>query len=133
MTEPTYWRVLLVDDEPDSLNLIHDILTLNGARVHRATDGQQCLEMVAEVTPTMIVLDLAMPKMDGWEVLSQLHANPISASLPVVAVTAYHSPSVEKEARQSGFAAFLAKPIKSDTLLRTLAEVAAENAHSGAT
>ncbi len=124
MTDITRWKVILVDDEPDSLDLIHDILTLNGAEVYRAAGGEQCLSLLAEVAPTLVVLDLAMPKPDGWDLLREIRARPQTADVPVVAVTAYYSDSVVRQAHEAGFNAFFPKPIRSNVFLSKLKELA---------
>jgi CheY-like chemotaxis protein len=125
MTELTHWRVILVDDEPDSLNLIHDILALNGAEVYRAASGEECLSLLKTVMPTLIVLDLAMPKPDGWDILKMVREAPATAGVPVVAVTAYYSNRVAEQAGQAGFNAFFPKPIKVSGFLNKLKEVTA--------
>ncbi len=123
MTDITRWKVILVDDEPDSLNLIHDILALNGAEVHRAASGEQCLRLLDNVSPTLIVLDLAMPKPDGWDLLKTVRETPATAAVPVVAVTAYYSDNVAEQAYEAGFNAFFPKPIKVSGFLKRLKEV----------
>ncbi len=123
MSDMSNWKVILVDDEPDSLNLIHDILALNGAEVHRAAGGTQCLNLLATVTPTLVVLDLAMPKPDGWDLLKAIRSTPTTAQVPVVAVTAYYSDAVTQQAYQAGFNAFFPKPIKASGFLSKLKEV----------
>lgn len=131
MPDLTHWQAVLVDDEPDSLNLIGDLLALCGAQVYQAGDGTQCLSLLETVTPTLVVIDLAMPKPDGWDVLAQIRANPATAGLPVVAITAYQSPAVEREAQQAGFDAFLSKPIKSDSFLAALMAVVGDEQRPG--
>ncbi len=120
MTDLSQWTVVLVDDEPDSLNLVADVLTLNGAQVHRAVDGRQGLMLLHTVTPTLVVLDLAMPRPDGWDLLAAIRATPDLAGLPVVAITAYHSEKVAHEAYRAGFDAFSPKPIRADEFIRLL-------------
>lgn len=123
MIDTSAWIVVLVDDEPDSLNLIHDVLAVGGAQVHRISNGHQCLDLLNTLTPTLIILDLAMPRPDGWELLASIRANPATAGVAVVAVTAYHSPSVAEKARQAGFDAFIPKPIRSGEFLSQLKEL----------
>ena len=123
MSTISEWKVILVDDEPDSLNLIHDILALNGAEVYRAASGHQYLQELARLTPTLVVLDLAMPRPDGWDLLAEIRANPVTAHVPVVAVTAYYSEKVAAEAYQAGFDAFFPKPIKANGFLAKLKEL----------
>lgn len=123
MTDITEWTVLLVDDEPDSLNLLHDILVLNGATAHRASSGSQCLRLLETLTPTLIIADLSMPKPDGWDILSAIRANPALAHVPVVAVTAYYSDKISQQAYQAGFDAFVSKPIRVGSFLETLKQL----------
>ncbi len=123
MTDLSQWKVMLVDDEPDSLNLLADILALNGAQVYRAGSSAECLDMLQTIDPTLIVLDLAMPRPDGWELLSHIRANLRLAGVPVVAVTAYYSTRVAEEALEAGFDAFFPKPIRAAEFIDRLAEV----------
>ncbi len=124
MTDMSQWTVILVDDEPDSLNLLYDILQYNRVTVHRAANGRECLALLDEVTPTLVIVDLAMPHPDGWDILSAIRGRSSTADLPVVAVTAYHSGSVAAQARQAGFNAFFPKPIKAGEFLERLRAVA---------
>ena len=123
MTDLAPWNVILIDDEPDSLNLISDMLVLNGAQVHRAVSGMDGLALMREITPTLVIMDLSMPKPDGWEVLSQMRAMPGMANVPAVAITAYSSDNVIKRAGQAGFTALIPKPIKLNILLSKLHEI----------
>jgi CheY-like chemotaxis protein len=120
MSEPTQWKIVLVDDEPDSLNLIAEMLVLHGAEVYQAPGGEECLDLLESITPTVVVCDLAMPRPDGWDVLAVIRARPDISQIPVVAITAYYSEKVADEADRAGFDAFCPKPIKSGEFLRLL-------------
>jgi two-component system, cell cycle response regulator DivK len=123
MHDISHWKIILVDDELDSLNLIYDMLTLNGAEVHQTTNGNQGLLLLETVQPTLIVVDLSMPHPDGWDVLNAVRANQATSHVPVVAVTAYYSDEVSRRAMQAGFNAFIPKPIRVNSFLDTLREV----------
>jgi CheY-like chemotaxis protein len=123
MTDISQWTVILVDDEPDTLNLIHEILTYQGAQVITAASGAECLACLVQVQPTLILMDLAMPDMDGWQLLKQVRAQPHLAGVPVVAMTAYYSDRVMDEAERVGFDDFLPKPIKANDLLTHLKQL----------
>lgn len=123
MSDMRDWRVLLVDDEPDSLQLIHDMLALHGVEVYQAGSGVECQQLLATVTPTLIVMDLSMPRPDGWDLLSQVRTDPRTAGLPVIAITAYHTPTLAHQAIDHGFTAYFPKPIKSSEFLAKLREV----------
>jgi CheY-like chemotaxis protein len=123
MSELTQWKIVLVDDEPDSLNLIAEMLVLNGAEVYQAPGGEACLDLLERITPTVVVCDLAMPRPDGWDVLGVIRARPDISRVPVVAITAYYSEKVAAEAHRAGFDAFCPKPIKSGEFLNLLKDL----------
>ncbi len=123
MTDISQWIIVLVDDEMDSLNLIYDLLELNGVEVYKARNGQQCLALLDQITPTLIVMDLAMPSPDGWQLLQQVRALPGLEDVPVVAVTAFYSDRVREQAYRAGFNAFFSKPIKAGEFIEELARV----------
>ena len=120
INNPSNWKVILVDDEPDSLKLVHDMLTANGIEVHDAANGSQGLNLFEAVQPTLVIVDLSMPHPDGWDLLQQLRANPAQRHTPVVAITAYYSDEVERRAREAGFSAFVRKPIRVKSFLSVL-------------
>lgn len=118
------WHVLIVEDELDSIVMVREILNHYGVRdVLVARNGFECLDIVSEVEPTVIVTDLAMPEMDGWRVLSEIRANPATAHIPVVAITAYHSANVAQDAMRMGFDAYFAKPFDPASFINGLASV----------
>ncbi len=123
MSDLTCWNILIIDDEPDSLSLIYDMLALNGVTVHRADSGAEALAMLKAFTPTLVIADLSMPKPDGWDLLCAIRSDPATAYLPVVAITAYYSDKVEQQARKAGFNALIQKPIKIGSLLDKLQAV----------
>lgn len=123
MPDISQWNVLLVDDEPDSLHLICDILSLNGARVFEASGGREAQDQLATMRPTLVVLDLSMPRPDGWDLLAQIRADPVFEQVPVVAVTAYYSEEVAAEAADAGFDAFFPKPVKVQQFLAALKQL----------
>ncbi len=81
MSTVNNWEVLLIDDDPDSLNLIHDMLVLNGIKVRSADNGANGLLMLKQFTPTLVIVDLSMPKPDGWDILYYIRAMPEFANL----------------------------------------------------
>jgi PleD family two-component response regulator len=111
--------VLVVDDEPNNRMLLCDPLVAQGHTVNEAENGEQALEKVAEHSPDVVLLDLMMPNMDGFEVCRRLKANPKTAHIPVLITTALS----ERKERLQGIAAgandFLSKPIDlTDVILR---------------
>jgi len=123
MTKAENWRVLVVEDEFDSIQMVSKILGHHGAKVHVAHNGIECLAMLENIEPTFIIMDLALPEMDGWETLAKIRADEKTAHLTVVAITAYHSVNVEEDARDAGFDAYFPKPLNTKSLVDRLAEV----------
>jgi CheY-like chemotaxis protein len=80
--------VLCIEDEPDMINLIRHILGRKGLEVRGASGGAEGLKMIREEKPELILLDLMMPGMDGWEVYQQIKADNAYKDIPVIVVTA---------------------------------------------
>lgn len=103
--------VIVVEDTYDDRQLVSTILEHSGIKVELANNGLECLELMKSSLPTLIVTDLSMPEMDGWEMLKQLRNNPATKSIPVVAVTAYYSADVAQDAINAGFDGYFTKPV----------------------
>jgi two-component system cell cycle response regulator DivK len=110
--------VLLVDDDSDSREMYAFFLRGAGFAVHEAADGSDAVALALEFRPDVIVMDLSLPSVDGWTAIARLSANPETATIPVVALSASTFPSDEQRAREAGAAAFLAKPCDPDLLAR---------------
>lgn len=117
------WRVLVVEDEFDSIQMVSKILRHHGAEVHIAHNGRECLKVLEELQPTFIIMDLALPEMDGWETLEKIRANPKTAQIPVAAITAYHSVNVAEDAHEAGFNAYFPKPLDTGSIIESLGEL----------
>lgn len=115
--------VLLVDDNLDTLEPWAIFLRAAGLRVKTAADGEQALKMARSVTPDVIVMDLAMPGLDGWRVTRQLKFDAITRSIPVIVCTASAFPEIREAAEQAGCDAFLTKPVKPPVLVAEIGRV----------
>jgi PAS domain S-box-containing protein len=106
-------RILAVDDDPDALALVREILENAGAELMLAASGAEALDALNRSVPDVIVSDIAMPKMDGFQLISEIrtHANPSVRAIPAAALTAYTRSEDSARARRSGFQRHLAKPI----------------------
>jgi two-component system cell cycle response regulator DivK len=113
-------RLLLVEDAPFLRYAFGRLLRMHGFDVMEANDGREALDCVDEFRPQLVVTDLAMPVMDGVELIQRLRANPVTADLPVVAITADSSGQAEMKAREAGAVDFVTKPIDLPTLLDRL-------------
>ncbi len=109
--------VLIVDDEPDNLEVIAESLRFFGMHVEVAMNGLDALNSLKEKTPSLILLDLSMPKMDGWETLKHIRNKAETATLPVVALSAHAMPADRQRALDAGFDGYMSKPINIPTLM----------------
>ncbi len=120
------WKVIVVEDTFDDQQLVSRTLAHYGIQVFLAKNGDECLELLKDVEPTLIVTDLAMPKRDGWQTLVAVRSNIATAHIPVIAITAYHSTDVAEDALQAGFDGYFPKPIHPQTFVGRLAEIIAQ-------
>jgi CheY-like chemotaxis protein len=120
LEDVTQWRVLIVDDEPDNLTLASEFLTFSGATVGITERGEELLAMVDEFQPTIVLLDLAMPGMDGWEIQRRLRARTELSHIPIIALTAMAMPEDIERARMAGFDGYITKPFRIGSLLRDI-------------
>ena len=118
--DPTTWRVLIVDDEPDNLSLASDFLEFTGAATAKAGGADEGLEQVDLFKPNLILLDLDMPFVDGWDMHRQLRAMPNLHSVPIVAVTALAMPDDADKVYTAGFDGYITKPFRVRELLDAL-------------
>lgn len=118
--------ILVVEDDPD-LRLVHsEILSHEGYEVLTAADGIEALEVVEhEGPPAMILLDLRMPRMNGWDLAERLRQRPGWRDIPVVVVAAHYR--IADEAAAIGARAWLHKPVSIDHLLRVVGQIFAES------
>ncbi len=79
--------ILIVDDDPDILDGITAILETRPYRLGTARDGKKCLEMIAQQVPDLLILDLLMPRMDGWGVIREMRGDPNYADVPIMVLT----------------------------------------------
>jgi len=116
-------RVLLVDDEDSLRKVLKDLLEREGYEVSEARDGVQALDQVDRVGPDVIVLDLNLPGLDGYGVLSQLRSRPATADIPVVVLTAKGDEDNEVRVFELGADDFLQKPFRARALAARLEAV----------
>src|ERR1700675_884853 len=110
-------RILVVDDTPANVKLLADVLGARGYAVSTAASGKEALEKVAADAPDLVLLDVVMPEMSGYEVCKALRADPATARLPVVMVTALDPGQERVKGIEAGADDFLTKPINQAELL----------------
>lgn len=108
--------ILVVDDDLANLALAEALLQAEGFQVRVAIDAPSTFKVLETVKPALILMDIQLPEMDGWELTRQLKANPATRAIPVIAITAYGKAGDEKKAKQAGFVEFLAKPVNTREL-----------------
>ena len=119
--EPQDRRVLIVDDEPDFCEMVRSFLTAKGnLEVEVAHSGFAAGLTIARFRPRVVVMDILMPDMDGFEVLKMMRSDPEMQDIPVIACTAYRDPSIEERARRESFQGYIEKPLKLDRLLEMI-------------
>ena len=114
--------ILIAEDYDDNRELLQLLLAGANYDVREARNGQECLDLARANPPDLIMVDLSMPGLDGWEVFKELKANSSTAHIPCVAVTA-HTDRDRIRALQSGFSDFVGKPFRTEELLRTVARL----------
>jgi CheY-like chemotaxis protein len=115
----------VVDDNLANLKLAGDLCECEGYRVDRAQSAEKALEAIARERPDLILMDLALPGMDGLSLTRALRARPDTRHIPVVALTAFAMKHDEERAREAGCDAYLAKPIDTRALPELLARLLA--------
>jgi CheY-like chemotaxis protein len=119
-------RVLVVDDDDVIRQLICVNLELEGFQVHVAVDGQDALDRVKEVRPHVVTLDIMMPRLDGWETATRLRADPETADIRVILLSARAQEADLRRGDRIGVDAYLTKPFDPDELIDTVRRLAAE-------
>jgi CheY-like chemotaxis protein len=120
MIAPTDWKVLVVEDESDSMELVQGVLEHHGISSVGASDAEKALVLLEDMLPTLILIDLALPGMDGWELMNKVRANQRLSKVPCVAITAFHVPELAEQAIEAGFNAYFAKPLDATSFVREL-------------
>ena len=114
----------MVDDDDVIRQLITVNLELEGFEVATAVDGQDCLDRVKDVRPDVITLDIMMPRLDGWEAASRLRADPATAGIKVVLLSARAQEADLERGNRIGVDAYLTKPFDPDELIEVVRRLA---------
>ena len=122
-TKPERPCVLLVDDYPDAREMYSEYLQYSGFDVIEAGNGIEALQQAIEREPDIILMDLSLPVMDGWEATRRLKANALTAAIPVVALTGHALAGISEGARRAGCDAFVTKPCLPEDLVKEIRKV----------
>jgi CheY-like chemotaxis protein len=118
--QPIAKTILVVDDDADARRIARTWLEGAGRRVLEAADGHECLRVAREQSPDLILLDLVLPDMDGWEAARELRADPTTASIPILGLTGLSFPVLRKRAVEAGCDLVLTKPVSPTRLLQEI-------------
>ncbi len=113
-------KILSVDDDPDQLGMLDLLLGHEGFAVDTAANGLDALDKVARCRPDLIVLDVSMPKMNGFAFCEKLQADPATAAIPILMLTGFRGHYAELNGLAHGASAYLTKPYKPEELIATV-------------
>ena len=112
--------ILLVDDEPDMLEMLSMRLTKAGYKIITSVTGEECLQKAEKVYPDLILLDILLPGMSGFEVARQLKTKEVTRNIPIIMVTALIGEDPKAKGLERGADYFISKPFDTEELLSTI-------------
>jgi two-component system cell cycle response regulator DivK len=115
-------RILIVDDNDDNRRILRDLLTHAGMEVIEALSGEDAVARAMTERPDLVLMDIQLPDIDGYEATRRIKAEPALSQLPVIAVTSYALSGDEAKARAAGCDGYVAKPFSPRALLATVKE-----------
>ena len=118
--------ILIVEDNEKNLKLVRDVLQVKGYATLEAGTGEEGLKIARESKPDLILMDIQLPGMSGIEALKALRAEPATAAIPVVAITASVMQQDRQQIMSAGFDGFIEKPVNLKNLLATVEQAAKE-------
>jgi two-component system, cell cycle response regulator DivK len=121
-------RVLVVDDYPDAREMYAEYLKYSGFDVIEAGNGREALERALDSAPDIILMDLSLPVMDGWEATRRLKADKLTAGIPIVALTGHALAGILEGAKKAGCDAFVTKPCLPEDLVKEIQRVLSSTA-----
>jgi CheY-like chemotaxis protein len=121
---------LVVDDFEDNRAMYAEFLSCSGYRVEQASNGAEAVELSLRLKPDVVVMDLSLPVMDGWEAIRRLKSDERTRRIPIIALTGHALASHSRGAVEAGCDAFLAKPCLPDKLLEKVEKLLGKLPHS---
>jgi two-component system, cell cycle response regulator DivK len=115
-------RILVVEDQEDNRRILRDLLTSAGYEIIQAEDGEEALAAAARERPDLILMDIQLPVLDGYEATRRIKADPALRAIPVIVVTSYALSGDENKARAAGCDAYVTKPFSPRALLAKIRE-----------
>lgn len=115
-------RILVIEDQEDNRQIVRDLMTASGYELIEATTGEEGLEAAARERPDLILMDIQLPGIDGYEVTRRVKADPQLRQIPIIAVTSYALSGDDKKAFAAGCDAYVTKPYSPRLLLAKIEE-----------
>jgi len=115
-------RILVVEDQADNLQILRDLLTSEGYQIVEAQDGEQGVRAAAAERPDLILMDIQLPLLDGYEATRRIKADPALRAIPIIVVTSYSLSGDEAKARAAGCDDFVPKPYSRRQLMAKIRE-----------
>jgi two-component system cell cycle response regulator DivK len=124
--------IVVVDDDRDAREMLSEYLAFCGFAVHQAQDGREAIDVAERVRPAVMLMDLMMPRMDGWEATRRLKTCARTREITIVAVSACTHPVDQERARRVGCDEFVCKPVDLESLAHLVNRLLARNQLGGA-
>jgi two-component system cell cycle response regulator DivK len=115
-------RILVVEDQEDNLQILRDLLSSAGHEMIEARDGEAAVSQATKHRPDLILMDIQLPIMDGYEATRRIKSNPELRAIPIIVVTSYALSGDEEKARAAGCDAYVTKPYSPRQLLAKMKE-----------
>ena len=115
-------RILVIEDQEDNRQIVRDLVTASGYELIEATTGEEGLEVAARERPDLILMDIQLPGIDGYEVTRRIKADPKLRHIPIIAVTSYALSGDDKKAFAAGCDSYVTKPYSPRLLLAKIRE-----------
>jgi CheY-like chemotaxis protein len=125
-------RVLVIDDAPDTLDVLEQILSFSGAATRTAPGAGAALALLEDEVPDVIVSDVGMPEVDGFELMRRIRRRAATAAIPAIALTAFTREDDRAKALQAGFTDYLAKPVEPAALAAAIRRAVARGGEAAA-
>jgi len=123
-------NILIVEDNMDNYELVRFVLERNGYNVFLAVNGRDGVDAARLQLPDLIIMDLSLPEMDGWDATARIKKDPKTKHIPLVALTVHTLPTDRKRALDAGVDAYLTKPINMEALVEVVEKSVQEKTHS---
>jgi two-component system cell cycle response regulator DivK len=115
-------RILVVEDQEDNRRILHDLLTNAGYEIVQAENGEEALKAAAAERPDLILMDIQLPLLDGYEATRRIKADPALRAIPIIVVTSYALSGDESKARTAGCDDYITKPYSPRAILAKIRE-----------